>query len=167
MKFFSILIAALALSAAPTQAQDNQSDSAAPSAMAKAADQVRFLTERKPATDAAYYMYVNSAYWCAPCRRTIPLIIAEYEEMRKDNHMEVILLDHDHSEKGALWYIELCSIPFPAVMYNSEERTKLPGAGFKVEGIPYIVIVDAQGNEVHSGHASTFKNWREYTKKTN
>ena len=167
MKCFSILIAALAFCATPTQAQDTQSESAAPSAMAKATEQVRFLTERKPATNAAYYMYVNSAYWCAPCRRTIPLIIAEYEEMRKDNHMEVILFNHDHSEKGALWYIELCSIPFPAVMYHSEDRTKLPGATFKAECIPYIVIVDAQGNTVHSGHASTYKNWREYTKKTN
>lgn len=167
MKYFSILVAALALCTAPIQAQDTQSESNAPSAMAKATEQVRFLTEQKPSTDAAYYMYVNSAYWCGPCRRTIPLIIAEYEEMRKDNHMEVILLDHDRTEKGALRYIELCSIPFPAVMYRSADRNKLPGATFDVEGIPYIVIVDAQGNEVHSGHASTFKNWREYTKKTN
>ena len=139
----------------------------APTAMATAAQQIQFLTEAQPDTDAAYYLYVNSAYWCGPCRRYIPEIIAEYEEMRKDNHMEVILLSHDHSVKGALRYIELFSIPFPAVMYESKDRAKLPGAPDNVTGLPYIVIVDAQGNVVHSGHATTAKDWRVYTNKTN
>ena len=81
--------------------------------------------------------------------------------------MEVILLSHDHSVKGALRYIELFSIPFPAVMYESKDRAKLPGAPDNVTGLPYIVIVDAQGNVVHSGHATTAKDWRVYTNKTN
>lgn len=138
---------------------------AAPTAMARATAQISFLTDAKPAPDAAYYMYVNSAYWCGPCRRYMPEIIAAYEEMRKDNRMDVILLSHDRSEKGALRYIELYSIPFSAVMYHSKERAMLPGAPDNVIGIPYIVVVDAQGNTVHTGHASTFKNWKEFTKK--
>ena len=141
--------------------------SPAPSAMATAAQQVQFLTEAQPDPNAAFYMYVNSAYWCGPCRRFIPEIIAAYDEMRKDNHVEVILLSHDHSVKGALRYIELFSIPFPAVMYESEDRTKLPGAPNDVTALPHIVIVDAQGNVVHSGHASTVKDWKTYTNKTN
>ena len=166
MKFFSLLIAAAIASMTQATAQDAPCPAAPVSAMAKASAEISFLTECKPDPNAAYYMYVNSAYWCGPCRRIMPQIIAEYEEMRKDNHLEIILLSHERTVKGALRYMELYSMPFSAVMYKSTERTKLPGAPDNVLGIPYIVVVDAQGNTVHTGHASTFKNWREYTKKT-
>lgn len=164
-----MLMATACTCALTLQAQEapQPEQSHAPTAMATAAQQIQFLTEAQPDTDAAYYMYVNSAYWCGPCRRYIPSVIAAYEEMRKDNHVEVILLSHDRSVKGALRYIELFSIPFPAVMYESADRTKLPGAPNDVTTLPYIVVVDAKGNVVHSGHASTVKDWKTYTNKTN
>lgn len=134
-------------------------------AMAKAIESTDFITPHKPSTEAKYYMYLCTAYWCAPCRKELPHLIAEYEEMKKDNHVEVIVLSLDHHVSGALRYMELFDAPFAAVMYKGEQRKQLPGAPDDIVGIPHIYVVDANGNFIHRGHASTYKNWRQFTKK--
>lgn len=152
--------AAPAAEAAPTVTQ-----AAAPHAIGKAISEISFVTEHKPNAQAKYYLYLCTAFWCGPCRREMPEIIKEYEEMIKDNHMEIIVLSCDHHVSGALRYMELFSAPFAVVMYESEARKKLPGAPAKVAAIPYIAITDADGNVLYAGHASAFKDWRKITNK--
>lgn len=136
----------------------------ATTAISQSIERTDFITPHKPSATAKYYMYLCTAFWCAPCRRDFPNIIAEYEEMKKDNHVEVIVLSFDHHISGALRYLELYDAPFAAVMYNSKQRTQL-GVPGDIDCIPYIYVVDANGNFIHRGHASTFQNWRQYTKK--
>lgn len=92
----------------------------------------------------------------------MPRIVAEYPNMIKDNRMEVILISHDHSVKGALRYLELFSAPFAAVMYRSKERKLLPGCEEDVFGIPTIIVVDAQGQLIYHGHACMFVHWDKF-----
>ena len=171
MKTILLAMAALGLTAMSNNAQTAtvQQEAATATvcsgAVGKAIEKIDFITEHKPNTQAKYYMYLCSAYWCGPCRREMPNIIAEYEEMKKDNHVEIILLSCDHHVKGALQYLDLFAAPFAAVMYESEARKQLPGAPDDIRGVPHIYVVDADGNFVHRGHGSTSKSWREYTKK--
>ena len=152
--------AAPVVDAAPAVAQ-----AAAPHAIGKAIAETEFITEHKPNAQAKYYMYLCTAYWCGPCRREMPHIIDEYQEMIKDNHLEIIVLSFDQHKSGALRYMELFAAPFAVVMYESEARKKLPGTPDVVKGIPFLVITDAEGKVLHSGHASTFKDWRKITNK--
>lgn len=141
------------------------SASPASTAVGKAIEKTNFITEHKPDTQAEYYMYLHSALWCGPCRREMPKIMAEYEAMKKDHKIEIILVSHDQSVKAALQYLDIFSAPFAAVMYLSDERKALPGAQEEVKGIPTIIVTDAQGNVVHQGHASTFVDWKKFTAK--
>lgn len=156
----TVQAAAPAAGAAPAVTQ-----AAAPHAIGKAISEISFVTEHKPNAQAKYYLYLCTAFWCAPCRREMPEIIKEYKEMIKDNHMEVIVLSCDHHVSGALRYMELFSAPFAVVMYESEARKKLPGAPEKVVAIPYIAITDADGNVLYAGRASALKDWRKITNK--
>ncbi len=151
------LAAQTAESAAPQQVAV-----AEPGAVGKAIEQISFITEHKPNPHAKYYMYLHSAYWCGPCRHEMPGIVAEYPNMIKDNRMEVILIGHDHTVKGALRYLELYSAPFAAVMYRSKERKLLPGCEEDVFGIPTIIVVDARGQLIYHGHACMFIHWDKF-----
>ena len=169
MKTILFAMAALGLSPltgnAQSAAMQQVNTTACSGAVGRAIENINFITDHKPNTQAKYYMYLCSAYWCSPCRREMPLIINEYEEMKKDNHIEIIMLSCDHHVKGALQYLDLFAAPFAAVMYESEARKQLPGAPDDIRGVPHIYVVDADGKFVHRGHASTFKDWRKYTHK--
>jgi len=139
-----------------------QAAAAEPGAVGKAIEKISFITGHKPNPHAQYYMYLHSAFWCGPCRLEMPRIVAEYPNMIKDNRMELILISHDHSVKGALRYLELFSAPFAAVMYRSKERKLLPGCEEDVFGIPTIIVVDAQGQLIYHGHACMFVHWDKF-----
>ena len=165
MKKLFILASAL-FSGLPLVAQMAEEDTALQAtaaelgAVGKAIEQISFITEHKPNPHAEYYVYLHSSLWCGPCRREMPKVIAEYEAMRQDNRLEVILVSHDNSVKSALQYLDLFSAPFAAVLYKSAARKALPGCAEDVFGIPTIVIVNAQGKELFIGHASEVVNWK-------
>lgn len=171
MKYLSYLAAIIGMASLTATAQEAAPKAPAPAAPAaqhaigKAIEHTKFITQHKPNTQAKYYMYLCTAYWCAPCRREMPHIIAEYEKMRKDGYMEIIVLSCDNTPKAALQYMELFSAPFAVVMYHSDERKKLPGAPDNLRAIPHIVITDAEGNVLLADHASRYVLWREVTKK--
>lgn len=171
MKYLSYLTAIIGMASLTATAQEAAPKApahaapAAQHAIGKAIEHTKFVTEHKPNAHAKYYMYLCTAYWCGPCRREMPHIIAEYEKMRKDGYMEIIVLSCDNTPKAALQYMELFSAPFAVVMYHSDERKKLPGAPENLRAIPHIVITDAEGNVLLADHASRYVLWREVTKK--
>lgn len=171
MKYLSYLAAIIGMASLTATAQEAAPKAPAPAAPAaqhaigKAIENTKFVTEHKPNAHAKYYMYLCTAYWCGPCRREMPHIIAEYENMRKDGYMEVIVLSCDNTPEEALQYMEHFSAPFAVVMYRSDERKKLPGAPEGLRTIPHIVITDAEGNVLLADHASRYVQWREVTKK--
>lgn len=131
----------------------------------QALEKTAFVTQRKPDTSAQYYMFLHSASWCGPCRSTLPKIIAEYAEMRRDNRLEIILISHDYTFEKAQRYVNEAAIPFAALWYRGQERKAVPGAAENVIGIPCIIVADAAGKVVHRGHASSFIHWKNFTSK--
>ncbi len=116
----------------------------------------------KVSSKASYYIYLQSASWCGPCNAEMPEIVQEYKAMKKDGRVELILVGHDRSLEQAKAFLSKYKAGFPGLMASDSEAQKLPG--FKMaNGIPNAIIVDADGNQVASGHGSIVKKWRAYT----
>ncbi len=143
-------------------AQEPAPAKAAPAAtpMAQAIEKTAFLSGNKPSTEAKYYMFLASASWCGPCRMVTPRLVKEYPNMMANKDVEVILLSCDRTPEEALKYLAHYNAPFAAVMYGSPEATALPGCPTDIHGIPYIVVVDAQGKMLYRGHGMRFADWK-------
>lgn len=129
-------------------------------------EHIQFLTDNKPNPQAKYYLYLISASWCGPCRAEMPRIVAAYPRMKEGNHMEVILVGADYSEERVRKYLDMFQAPFPALLHGSEDAGKLPGYPARVTSVPTLVIVNARGEVVASGHGEIFDQWEILTGKT-
>jgi len=135
------------------------------SAVANALAEVDFL-KGKPDPNAKYYIYLHSASWCGPCRREMPGIVDSYKELKK-NGFEIILFGHDRTDREVVAYAENYNAEFPVLKDSSKLATKVPG--YKaVNGIPHIVVVDRNGNEIVETHPMLFfsnDQWKNYISK--
>ncbi len=120
---------------------------------------VEFLTHNKPNPRAKYYIYLCSASWCGPCNAEMPHVVKAYKSMKKDK-VELILVSADRSSEEAVAFLEKYNAKFPAIMSTSSKH--LPGFT-PPSGIPHAIIVDAEGNVLHTGHGSHALKWSEYT----
>ena len=84
-----------------------------------------------------------SASWCGPCRKFSPRLI-EFRNKFSDK-FEVILIGADGSDKAQLNYMKKYLMPWPA-MKNKSIEAKHAGKVVKVEFIPYLVIIDRDGD---------------------
>lgn len=112
----------------------------------------------KPSTDAQYYIYLQSASWCPPCRKEMPEIVKAYPEMKK-NGVELILIGCDENLPGTQRYLEEFSAGFPAVHYTDEDLRTLPGFS-PATGIPDATFVDRQGHVLLRGSGALIKDWK-------
>lgn len=126
-------------------------------------EHIQFLTDNKPDPRAQYYLYLISASWCGPCRAEMPHIVEAYPRMKKDNRLEVILVGADYSEEGVRKYLDMFRATFPALMLGSEDAKKLPGCPAKVNAVPTLILVNAKGERIASGHGEIFDQWEELT----
>ena len=115
--------------------------------------------EFDPAAD--YYIYVQSASWCGPCKAEMPELIAAYPEM-KAAHVELILIGLDGSEQEALGYLQSFKAPFPGVHYKDSALSNLPGFAIS-RTVPHATIVDRQGKVIAKGHGSLALKWKQIT----
>lgn len=113
-----------------------------------------------PNTKAKYYIYLQSASWCGPCRVLMPKIIAEYEEMKKEK-VEIILIGGDSTVEAATEYITHYSDEIAGILARDPGAQKLPGIG-RGEGIPHATIVDRKGKVLYNGRGNGALNWREH-----
>ncbi len=163
MKLVLTGLCALAACALPVLRADTVADTPAAAVSAtsgKVGEALRslpLLTDASPNLSARYYIYLCSASWCGPCNREMPQVVRAYEEMKQSGQVELILLDADAKEADALTYMEKYGATFPATM--SSNGSRLPGF-VRSRGIPYAIIVDADGNPVKSGHGSIISNWK-------
>jgi len=86
-----------------------------------------------------------SAYWCGPCRKFTPQLVAYYNQIAHDHpEFEIIFVSADKSAEGMATYMRESSMPWPAIEYgkvaNVPALQKYAG-----RGIPDLVIVDASG----------------------
>lgn len=163
MKAINFFLALLSC-ASVTMAQE-PAVAAAPVAatpMAQAIAKTNFVGNKKPSTEAKYYMFLASASWCGPCRAVTPRLVAEYPNMMANKDVEVILLSCDSTPQKAIEYLAHYNAPFAAVMYGSPEAMALPGYPQDIHGIPHIVVVDAYGKMLYRGHGLRFADWKKH-----
>jgi len=83
-----------------------------------------------------------SAHWCPPCRGFTPKLVEFYNNHKDTKNFEVVFVSGDNdAEQFQEYYLEM---PWLAVAYGSEIIGKLNDK-YEVQGIPSLVILDAQG----------------------
>lgn len=149
--------------AATAVAEDAQPAPATPvTAVAAAAQNVTMLNG-KVNPNAQVYFYVQSASWCGPCRMAMPGVVAAYNEMREDGRAEVILVNYDRTPQAGKAYIGSYKTDMPAVHASDANVDKLPGFT-RARGIPFVIVVDAQGKVLGQGAPTRLQQWKKLVK---
>lgn len=95
------------------------------------------------AGSAAVAIYF-SAHWCPPCRGFTPTLAKAYKDALKSKGMEVVFVSSDQSQKDFDSYYK--EMPWLAVPFARRDVKEALSKKFKVQGIPTLVILDAEGN---------------------
>lgn len=93
--------------------------------------------------DQKYIGLYFSASWCGPCRKFTPKLV-EFRNKFSDD-FEVILIGGDGSSKAQANYMKKYSMPWYA-MQNQSTEAKFASRFCEVKSIPYLVILDQDGN---------------------
>ncbi len=93
---------------------------------------------------ALYY----SAHWCPPCRAFTPDLVAAYTELKAAHPgFELVFISSDQGEAQMKEYMEWGKMPWPALAFGKVKGAKAV-RGLAAAGIPYLVVLDAQGNQI-------------------
>ncbi|MSU69740.1 MAG: redoxin domain-containing protein [Opitutaceae bacterium] len=92
-----------------------------------------------------FYAIYFSASWCPPCREFTPGFVDAYGKIRAlYPELEVVLVNHDHSQADMLAYMRNDQMKWPALRWED-----IKGAAainrYAGEGIPCLVLVDENG----------------------
>ena len=143
-------IAAAAENAAQVDAQEGP--------VAQALSKARVMNGRAN-LGADYFIYVQSASWCGPCKVEMPELVKLYPQMQAAN-VELILVGLDGTEQEALAYLKSFGAPFPGVHYRDEALKSLPGFELS-RTVPHATLVDKQGRLIAKGHGSLARKWQQ------
>lgn len=95
------------------------------------------------AIEASTVALYFSASWCPPCRRFTPTFVEVYEELTsQDNSLEVVFVSRDRDEESFNAY--LAKMPWLAVPLADSECLQRLMKGYKVNGIPNLVILSGE-----------------------
>ena len=117
----------------------------------------------KPNKKAQYFIYLQSASWCGPCRDEMPKIVEAYKKMKKRG-VEIILFSCDNTDEDAKNFAKVFKMKFPITTQYKKLENSIPGFT-KARGIPSATIVDENGKVLMSGHGSIIMKWEEIIKK--
>ena len=95
-----------------------------------------------------------SASWCGPCRSFTPELI-KFRNQHQEN-FEVVLIGGDGSPKAQSKYMKKYAMPWLA-MENQSDAAKIASEKLKVQYIPYLVILDPEGNVVSKDGVSEIR----------
>jgi nucleoredoxin len=84
-----------------------------------------------------------SAHWCPPCRGFTPQLAKWYSDGLNGKGLEIVFVSSDRDEAAFKEYFE--DMPWKALPYNDRERKEALSKKFKVDGIPSVIILDADG----------------------
>ena len=95
----------------------------------------------------------HSAYWCPPCRKFTPQLVAFYNRVAAAHpEFEVVFVSNDKSASAMENYMRGDQMPWPAVNFDKISGT----AGLMKyfgESIPCLVVVDENGKVVFDTYA--------------
>lgn len=110
---------------------------------------------------ADYYIYVQSASWCGPCKAEMPELVKIYPQMKAAN-VELILMGLDGTPAEAKAYLDSYHAPFPGVHFEDPAASSLPGFALS-RTVPHATIVDKDGKVIAKGHGSLARKWQQIT----
>lgn len=117
-----------------------------------------YFNNKTPNYDADYFIFLKSASWCGPCCREMPEIVKAYKLMEASGKVELILLSHDRTQDAAEKWLAANKATFPAKM-DGGSLPKFPPA----PGIPFAIMMKADGTVIESGHGSIVRQWKNKT----
>ena len=93
------------------------------------------------------------ATWCKPCNRELDAISEDYEELQEETGVKLIAvsIDQAHNIQKVKPLVNQHQWPFETVLLDPNGDLK---RALGVQMIPFVLIVDGQGNIVykHSGY---------------
>lgn len=85
-----------------------------------------------------------SAQWCPPCRMFTPKLVEWYKEFKPAHpDFELVFVSADRDEAAMQQYMAEDGMPWPAASFDQRENEIF--RQFASDGIPYLVLLDAQG----------------------
>jgi len=87
-----------------------------------------------------------SAHWCPPCRNFTPQLAEWYKTSLKDKGLEIVFVSSDKTEAAYAEYA--AEMPWLALDYSDRKLKEELSDFFGVEGIPSVVIIDADGSVI-------------------
>ena len=125
--------------------------------LGKKLEGITYLTANKPDFDATHYIFINSASWCGPCKAIMPKIVEQYAEMKAAG-VEVILVANEPGPAAAK-YLEGYNAQFAGAEPVQLNGIDIPNG----QPIPNMVLMDADGKVITSGHGRMVLQWRQLT----
>lgn len=102
------------------------------------------LTGPEVKTAPKYTALYFSAHWCPPCRMFTPKLVEWYNKFKPAHpYFELVFVSSDRSAEAMQEYIKGDNMPWPAVAFDKARSEAF--AKFSSDGIPYLVLVDADG----------------------
>jgi nucleoredoxin len=87
-----------------------------------------------------------SAHWCPPCRGFTPQLAEWYKNGLKDKGLEIVFVSSDKTEEQFDEYFG--EMPWMALDYQDRKLKAQLSDLFGVQGIPSVVIIDADGSVI-------------------
>ena len=127
--------------------------------LAKIIHKMPFQTKQRPNLQARYYVFLISYRTCASCCAEMPNVLREYENMRKDDRLEIIMLS-GFSPLDAKFYADRYNAPFPVchagtpeLSHLLEEMRKNAGKERSRISAPHAIFATADGKLLQEGPA--------------
>jgi nucleoredoxin len=99
--------------------------------------------EGSPKYTALYF----SAHWCPPCRMFTPKLVEWYNKFKPEHpDFELVFVSSDRDQAAMEEYIKGDNMPWPAVKFDQAQSETFQK--FSSSGIPYLVLIDNEGNAV-------------------
>jgi len=109
------------------------------------------------ALEGKYVMLYFSAHWCPPCRATTPVLAEFYNKLKgKRQDVEIVFISSDKDENAFTEYF--AEMPWLALPFADRARKAELSKGYKVSGIPTLVVLDKNGNVITLKGRSEFMN---------
>ncbi|MEQ2311732.1 hypothetical protein AMECASPLE_023678, partial [Ameca splendens] len=88
-----------------------------------------------------------SAHWCPPCRSLTRVLVESYRIIKESGHkFEMVFVSADRSEESFKQYFS--EMPWLAVPYSDEARRSRLNRLYGIQGIPTLILLDADGHVI-------------------